>query len=111
MLWNVNMLARAFTKWNMACDEKACYIDEAFTFQWITDSMVTSEIVQVSACLVCFEMTMLSRVMWCLFSERTLVTVSWASKKKQIAVSHCITEADVISPDPQLRIGVLTALS
>ena len=63
----------------------------------------------VVGCLVHSKST--SRVMLCLFSERTLVTVSWASKKEDIAVSHCITEADVISPGAQQRIGVLTALS
>ena len=47
--------------------------------------------------------------MLCIFGRRTFVSIRW-TWKKQTSVSHCTTEAEVISLDAGLRMDGISAL-
>ena len=94
ILWSVNNLARAVTKWTKACDKQQCRLglfqDSDFA-RGLKDSKSTSGGIL------------------CIFGSETFVPISWMCKK-QTSVSHSSTEAEVISLDARLRMDGIPAL-
>ena len=120
LLSSVNMLAREVTKWTAACDDRllrlisyinctkhwvlkchvgddpsclrlACYADASFAGD-LRDSKSTS------GCIVC------------LVGPNTFIPLSWFCKK-QTAVSHSSTEAEIISLEAVVRMEGLPLLN
>ena len=119
ILWSVNKLARASTKWTKSCDTRLA--------PWISYTHHTSEYRQY--CYVgntaqqcrpgLFQDSDFagdsenskssSGGILCIFGRRTFVPISWMYKK-QTSVSHGSTEAEIISLDAGLRMeGPATA--
>ena len=120
ILWSVNKLARASTKWTKSCDTRLA--------RWISYIHHTSEYRQY--CYVgntaqqcrpgLFQDSdfagdsenskSTSGGILCIFGSRTFVPISWMYKK-QTSVSHGSTEAEIISLDAGLRMDGIPALT
>ena len=120
ILWSVNKLARAVTKWTKACDKRSAslisYIHHTFEFRQYDYVGNTAQhcrwgLFQVSdfaGDLANSKST--SRGILCIFGSRTFVPRSWMCKK-QTSVSHSSTEAEIISLDGGLRMDGIPALT
>ena len=94
ILLSVNKLARAVTKCTKACDKAILLWD---TFQ---DSDFAGDLEDSKST---------SGRILCIFGSGTFVPISWTCKK-QTSVSHCSTEAEIISLDAGLRMEGIHAL-
>ena len=116
ILWYVNKLARAVTKWTKACDKRFARV--------ISYIHHTSEFKQVAnIALQCIkglfqdsdfagdleDSKSTSGGTLCVLGSHTFVPISWMCKK-QTAVSHSSTESEIISLDTGLRLDGLSAL-
>ena len=104
ILWSVNKLALAFTKWTRASDRLISYIHNTSNFRQYYHGGNTAE-----QCRLGFfhdsdfagdleDSKPTSGGMLCIFGSRTSVPISWMCKK-QSSVSHSSTESEVISLD------------
>ena len=119
ILWSVNKLARAVTKWIKACDKRSarlisyihhtceyrqyCYVDN-------TAQQCRSGLFQDSDFAGDLEDSKsTSGGFLCIFGSQTFVPISWMCKK-QTSASHSSTEAEIISLDAGLRMDGIRAL-
>ena len=112
ILWSVNKFARAVTKWTNNCDKRLprlisyihhtyesrqyCYVGntaQQCRFGLFQDSDFAGDLEDSKST---------SGRTLCIFASHTFVPISWMCKK-QTAVSHSSTEAEVISLDAGLR--------
>ena len=117
ILWSVNTLVCAVTKWTKACEKrlarlisfihhtcefrKYCYVGNTaqqcrlgfFKILILHETLKTQNQHQADFC-------------WAFFGSQTLVTMSWMCKK-QTSVSHNSTEAELISLVAGLRMDLL----
>ena len=119
ILWSVNKLARAITKWTKACDKRLarlishihqtseyrqyCYVGETTQqcrLGLFQDSDFAGDLEDSKST---------SGGTLCVFGSHTFVPISWMCKK-QTAVSHSSTESETISFDTGLRLDCLLAL-
>ena len=119
ILWLVNKLARAVTKWTRACDKRLarlisyihntseyrqyCHVGNAAQhcgWRLFQDSDFAGDLEDSKSAL---------GGILCIFGSRTFVPISWMCKK-QTQVSHDSTESEVISLDAGLRMEGLPAL-
>ena len=119
ILWSVNKLARSITKWTKACDkrlnrlisyihhtcEKRQYCHVGNTAKQcrlglFQDSDFAGDLEDSKST---------SGGTLCVFGSHTFVPISWMCKK-QTAVSHSLTESEIISLDTGLRLDGLPAL-
>ena len=102
ILWFVNKLARAVTKWTKACDKRLArlisYIQHTCAYKQYCYDGNTAQHCRSGL----FQDSDFAGDMLCNFGSRTFVPTSWMCKK-QTSVSHCSTEAEVISLDAGLR--------
>ena len=121
ILWSVNKLARAETKWTKTCDKCLArlisYIHH--TCEFIQYCHVGNTAKQCSLGLFqdsyfagdLGDSKSTSVGILCIFGSHTFVPMSWMCKK-QTFVSHSSTEAEVISLDASLRMdGIPLSLS
>ena len=119
LLWTVNVLARAVTKWTQACDKRLerligylyrtrahrqfCHVgnspDEC-SLGLFQDASFAGDLQDSKST---------SGGLLCVFGSRTFVPITWMCKK-QTAVSHSSAEAEVISLDAGLRMEGLPSL-
>ena len=118
ILWSVNKLARAVTKWTKACDKRAArlisYIHHTSEFRQychvgntalqcrlglFQDSDFAGDLEDSKST---------SGGILCTFGSRTFVPTSWMCKK-QTSVAHSSTEAEVISLDACLGMDGIPA--
>ena len=119
ILWSVNKLARAMTKWTRACDTRLCrlisYIHhtcEAKQYCYVgnTEQQCRLGLLQDSDFARDLEDSKsTSGGTLCIFGGHTFVPISWMCKK-QTSVSHSSTEAEIISLDAGLRTDGIPAL-
>ena len=119
ILWSVNKLARAVTKWTKACDKRLArlisYIHHTNEFKQYCCVRSTAEqcrlgLFQDSDFAGDLEDSKsTSGGILCIFGRHTFVPISWMCKK-QTSVSHSSTEAEVISLDAGLRMDGIPAL-
>ena len=119
LLWSVNTLAREVTKWNVACDKRLyrliCYIHS--TKDYVQTSFVGDSPSQCSISMFCDasfagdlkDSKSTSGGFIALFGPKTFVPITWICKK-QGAVSHSSSEAEIISLEAVLRTEGLPAL-
>ena len=119
VLWSVNKLARSITKWTKACDKRLsrlishihhtceykqyCYVGNTAKqcrLGLFQDSDFAGDLEDSKST---------SGGTLCIFGSHTFLPISWMCKK-QASVSHCSTEAEVISLDAGLRLDGITAL-
>ena len=117
-LGTVHAVARAVTTWNGACDRRLAGLMSHLTCtsghrQCCHVANKASEcklglfhVADVAGYLTDSKST--SGGMFCTSGDQTFVPISWACKK-QTAVSHRVTEAEVISLDDGLRVEGLLA--
>ena len=119
ILWSVNTLARMVTKWNRAGDKRLhrlieylhttsewgqlCYVGDYPEDCWL------AMLVDASFGGDLQDSKSTNGTYLCIAGPRTFVPVSWVCKK-QSAVSHSSSEAEVISLDAALRMEGLPAL-
>ena len=120
LLWTVNALARELTTWNLACDKRLhrliSYIDSTKTqvmCNYVGDNPEDCNLVlfcdaSFAGCLRSSKST--SGCLLCLVGPRTFVVVCWFCKK-QTAISHSSTEAEVVAMDAGVRIEGLPAVA
>ena len=119
ILWSVNKLARAVTKWTEACDKRLAH--------WISYIHNTCEFRQYcyvgSAAQQCRlglfqdsdfagdveDSKSTSGGLLCIFGSQTVVPISWMCKK-QTSVSHSSPEAELTSLDASLQMDGIPAL-
>ena len=120
ILWSVNKLARAVTKWTKACDKRLarwishihhiceyrqyCYVGNTAQhcrLGLFQDSDFAGDIEDSKST---------SGGILCILGSHTFVPISWMCKK-QTSVSHSSTEAEIISLDAGSRMDCITALS
>ena len=108
ILWSVNKLARAFTKWTKSCDKRLarliskmhhtcelrqyCFVGntaQQCRLGLLHDSDFAGDLEDSKST---------SGGLLCIFGSQTFVPISWMCKK-QTSVSHCSTEAEIISLD------------
>ena len=116
ILWSVNKLARAITKWIKACDKRSArlisYIHHTREFRQYcfvenTAQQCRRGLFQDSDFAGGLEdSTSTSGGLLCIFGSQTFVPISWMCKKKT-SVSRSSTEAEVISLDASLRMWSL----
>ena len=119
ILWSVNKLARAVTKWARACDKRLAsltsYIHRTsdhtqFCHVGNTAQPCRLELFQDSDFAEDLEDSKAtSGGILCIFGSRTLVPAGWMCMK-QTSVSHSSTECEVISLDAGLRMDGMPAL-
>ena len=119
ILWSVNKLARAITKWTTACDKRLAslisYVHHTSEFKQDchvgnTAQQCTLRLFQDSDFAGDLEYSKsASGGIWCIFGSHTFVPISWMCKK-QTSVSHSSTEAEIISLDAGLRMDGIPAL-
>ena len=112
MLWSVNKLARAFTKWPESCDKRLARL--------ISYIHHTSEYRQCCCVQRCSQDSDFARDLedskstsggvLCIFGSHTFVPISWICKK-QTSVSHSSTEAEIIFVDAGSRMDGIPALT
>ena len=119
ILWTVNALAREVTKWNLACDKRLhrlisyihhhtdlvqhCWVGDAPDFCQLAlfcDASFAGDLRDSKSTSGCY---------LCLIGPRTFVPITWFCKK-QGAVSHSSSEAEVISLEAAVRMEGLPAL-
>ena len=119
ILWSVNKLARAITKWTKACAKRLarlisyihhtceyrqyCYVGntaQQCIFGLFQDSDFAGDLEDSKST---------SGEILSMFGSRTFVPIRWMCKK-QTSVSHGSTEAEVISLDAGLRMDGIPAL-
>ena len=115
----MNKLARAVTKWTKACDERLArlisYIHLTCEYKQYCCVGVTAQqcrlgLYQNSDFAGDLEDSKsTSGEIMCIFGSRTFVPIRWMCKK-QTSVSHCSTEAEVISLVAGLRMDGIPAL-
>ena len=120
LLWSVNCLARDVTKWTVACDKRLLrlisYIH--FTRLWtqtcfVGDKAKNCQLAMFADASFAGDLSDSKSTTGgylCLIGPRTFVPLSWICKK-QTAVSHSSTEAEVISLDTNVRLEVLPCLN
>jgi hypothetical protein len=118
-LWSVNYLARMVTKWSTACDKRlhrlisyihhtthwtqVCYVGDHPWDCWLAlfvDANFAGDLIDSKST---------SGSYLCLVGPRTFVPISWMCKK-QGAVSHSSSEAEVIALDAATRLEGIPAL-
>ena len=116
--WTVNDLARNVTKWNVACDKRLhrlmCYIHHTKNYamrSFVGDEPKDCKLLlfadaSFAGCLSTSKST--SGGVLCLVGPNTFTPISWLCKK-QGAVSHSSTEAEIIALDACLRMEALPA--
>ena len=119
ILWSVNKLARAVTKWTKACDERSArlisYIHHTCEFRQHcyvgnTAQQCRLGLFQGSDFAGDLEDSKsTSGGLLCIFGSQTFVPTSWMCKK-QTSVSHSSTEAEIISLDAGLRMDGFSLL-
>ena len=119
-LWTVNTLAREVTKWSVACDKRLhrliCYLH--FTKDWVQscwvgdspDKCVLALFTDASFAGDVRDSKSTTGVYLCLVGPSTFVPISWLCKK-QGAVSHSSSEAEVIALDAAVRMEGIPSLS
>jgi len=119
LYWAVNALAREVTKWNVACDKRLhrlmCYIkynQEVHLACYVGDK--PSQCKLVLFCDASFagdlkDSRSTSGALMCLMGPNTYVPLSWICKK-QGAISHSSTEAEIIALELGLRSEGIRAL-
>ena len=119
ILWSVNKLARAITKWIKACDKRLnrlisnihhtseykhyCHVGNTAKQRRLglfQDSDFAGDLEDSKST---------SGGTLCIFGSHTLVPIIWMCKK-QTSVSHSSTESEIISLDTGLRLDGLPAL-
>ena len=119
ILWSVNKLARAVTKWTKSCEKRLArlisYIHRAIEYRqhcyvgntaqqcrlrFFQDSDFAGDLEDSKST---------SGGLFCILGSHTFVPISWMCKK-QTSVSHSSTEAEIISLDAGLRIDGIPAL-
>ena len=119
ILWSVNKLARAITKWTKACDKRLnrliskihhtceykqyCHVGNTAKqcrLGLFQDSDFAGDLEDSKST---------SGGTLCVFGSHTFVPISWMCKK-QTSVSHSSTESEIISLDTGLRLDGLPAL-
>ena len=119
ILWSVNKLVGAFSKWTKACDKRLArlisYIHHTCEFRQCcfvgnTTQQCRLGLFQDSDFAGDLEDSKsTSGGLLCIFGSQTFVPISWMCKK-QTSVSHSSTEAEVISLDAGLRMDGIPAL-
>ena len=119
ILWSVNKLARAVTKWIKACDKRLArlisYIHHTCEFRQYcyvgnTAKQCRIGLFQDSDFAGGLEDSKsTSGGLLCIFGSETIVPIKWMSKK-QTSVSHTSTEAEVVSLDAGLHMDGIPAL-
>ena len=120
MLWSVNKVARAVTKWTKACDKRLARLISKIhhTSEYLQYCYVGNTAQQCRLGL--FQDSDFARDLedskstsggvLCIFGSQTFVPISWMCKK-QTSVSHSSTEAEIISLDAGLRMDGIPALT
>ena len=119
ILWSVNKLARAITKWTEACDKRLArlisYVHHTSAFKQYCHVGNTAQqcrlgSFQDSDFAGDFEDSKsTSGGILCIFGSHTFVPISWMCKK-QTSVSHSSTEAEISSLDAGLQTDGIPAL-
>ena len=119
ILWSVNKLARAETKWTKVCTKRLArlisYIHftseyKLYCYEGNTAQQYRLGLFQDSDFAGDLEDSKsTSGGILCIFGSRTFVPISWLCKK-QTSVSHSSTEAEIISLDAGLRMDGTPAL-
>ena len=120
ILWSVNKLARAITKWTRACDKRLARLISYIHFTTSEYKQYVTGEIQLKHCrLGLFQDSdfagdlevskSTSGGTLCTFGSHTFVPVSWVCKK-QTSVSHSSTEPQNISLDAGLRMDGIPAL-
>ena len=120
ILWSVNKLARAATRWTKACDKRLArlisYIHHTCEYRQYCYVRNTTQqrrlgLFQDSDFAGNLEDSKItSGGILCIFGSHTFVPVSWMCKKKA-SVSHSSTESEIIALDPRLQMGGIPALT
>ena len=120
ILWSVNRLARAYTKWTKACDRRLArlisYIHHTSEYGQYCHVGRTAQqcrlgLLQDSDFAGDLEDSKsTSGGIQCIFGSHTFVPTSWMCKK-QTPVSHSSTQAEIISLDACLRMVGIPALT
>ena len=119
ILWSVNKLVRAITKWTRACDKRLArlisHIHHTCEFKQYCHVGNTAQQFRLGL----FQDSDFARDtedskstsggILCIFGSHTFVPISWMCKK-QTSVSHSSTGAETISPDAFLRMDGIPAL-
>ena len=120
ILWSVNKLARAVTKWTKACDKRSArlisYIHYRDEFKQYCHVRNTAQHCRLGL----FQDSDFAGDaedskstfggLLCIFGSHTFVPISWMCKK-QTSVSHSSTKAEIISLDAGLRMDGIPALA
>ena len=120
ILWSVNKLARAVTKWTKYCDKRLarlisyihntseyrqyCYVGNTIQqcrLGLFQDSDFAGDVEDSKST---------SAWVLCIFGSHTFVPITWMCKK-QSSVSHSSAEAEIISLDAGLRMDGIPALT
>ena len=120
ILWSVNKLARAITKWTSACDKRLARLISYIHFATSGYKQQCHVGNTAQQCrLGLFQDSDFSEDLedskstsggtLCIFGSHTFVPVSWVCKK-QTFVSRCSTEPEIISLDAGLRMDGIPAL-
>jgi len=117
--WAVNTLARDVTKWNVACDKRLhrliCYIHHTkhYVQKCVVgdkiDDCVLAMFVDASFAGDLTDSKSTTGAMLYVIGPHTMVPITWICKK-QGAVSHSSSEAEVIALDAAVRMEGLPAL-
>ena len=120
ILWSVNKLARAVTKWTKACDKRLArwishihHICEYRQYCYVgnTAQQCILGLFQDSDFAGDIEDSKSTSVgILCIFGRHTFVPKSWMCKK-QTSVSHSSTEAEIIFLDAGSRMDCISALT
>ena len=120
LYWAVNTLAREVTKWTVACDKRLHRLISFIHFnkQSVIKSYVGDKPSECKLLLFCDasfagdmkDSKSTSGSLLCLVGPRTFCPISWMCKK-QGAVSHSSTEAEIIALDMGLRLDGLPAMT
>ena len=118
-LWSVNTLARKVTKWDKGCDKRLHRLIEYLnsTADWGQLCFVGDHPKDCFLALFCDasfagdleDSKSTNGAYLCIVGDRTFVPVSWLCKR-QTAVSHSSSEAEVISLDAALRMEGIPAI-
>ena len=120
ILWSVNRLAQAVTKWTSACDKRLArlisYIHHTSEYRQYcyvgnTAQQCRLGVFQDSDFAGDLEDSKTtSGGVLCIFWSHTFVPISWMCKK-QTSVRHSSTEAEIISLDADLRMDGIPAVT
>ena len=119
LLWTVNALARMVTKWNVACDKRLhrliSYMHNTTLWEmicYVGDEPQNCKIAQFSDASFGGDLTdskSITGAYLCLVGPNTRVPLAWMCKK-QGAVSHSSTEAEMIALEAGMRMEGIPAL-